>query len=343
MQTELASRESDLLSATRQVAIAENTLKQLILRDPLAKEWSAIVTPTDEPTFDTAPVNLEGALVEARTNRQELRRLRLQNEITDIDINYYGNQTKPRIDIQSTLSTNGLAGTAVAASGIGAGGVVTTPGGGVTPIDGQVPIIIGDPTINANAFLLQQINQLRALQGLETALIPGVTPEAGNTIPPNLIGSYGRSTRNLFGFDTGTIAVGVTIQIPLRNRTAEANLAGARIQKTQLEANTRAQEQTVEVEVRNAAQSVETARRVVLSARSQRQNAELQLAGERRLFQVGRSTTFLVFQRENQLTQSRALELRAQTDYNKALAELQRVTSTTLRLNNVVVETLTSK
>ncbi|MEJ7709871.1 MAG: hypothetical protein WKF84_08430 [Pyrinomonadaceae bacterium] len=50
----------------------------------------------------------------------------------------------------------------------------------------------------------------------------------------------------------------------------------------------------------------------------------------------------MVFQRENQLTQSRALELRAQTDYNKALAELQRVTSTTLRLNNIVVETLTS-
>lgn len=337
VQTELAGRESDLLAATRQVSIAENTLKQLILRDPLAKEWSATVTPTDEPTFDTAPVNLAGALTEARANRQELRRLRLQNEITDIDVKFFKNQTKPRIDIQSTLSTNGLAGTAIAASGIG--GIVP----GTTTGTGVVPIITGDPTVNASAFLLQQINQLRTLQGLTAAVVPSVAVDPGQTIPPNLIGSYGRATRNLFGFDTGTISVGVSLQIPLRNRTAEANLAGALVQRTQLEASTRAQEQAVEVEVRNAAQSVETARQVVLSARAQRQNAELQLAGERRLFQVGRSTTFLVFQRENQLTQSRALELRAQTDYNKALAELQRVTSTTLRLNNVVVETPTIK
>ena len=57
------------------------------------------------------------------------------------------------------------------------------------------------------------------------------------------------------------------------------------------------------------------------------------------LYQVGRSTTFLLFQRENALTNARASELRAETDYNKALADLQRATSTTLRANNVVVDT----
>jgi HAE1 family hydrophobic/amphiphilic exporter-1 len=103
----------------------------------------------------------------------------------------------------------------------------------------------------------------------------------------------------------------------------------------------RSQELGVEVEVRNAAQAVETARRRVLSARQARENAELQLAGEQRLYQVGRSTTFLLFQRENQLVNARNQELRAETDYNKALAELQRATSTTLRANNVIVETPT--
>jgi len=100
----------------------------------------------------------------------------------------------------------------------------------------------------------------------------------------------------------------------------------------------RLQEQTVEVEVRNAAQAVETARRRVLAARTERENAELQLTGEQRLYQVGRSTTFLLFQRENALANARNLELRAQTDYNKALADLQRATSTTLRANNIIVE-----
>jgi outer membrane protein TolC len=124
---------------------------------------------------------------------------------------------------------------------------------------------------------------------------------------------------------------------PFKNKTAEANLAGARIQKEQLQASTRSQEQIIEVDVRNSAQAVESARQRVLSAREARVNAEMQLEGEQRLYQVGRSTTFLLFQRENALANARASELRAETDYNKALADLQRATSTTLRANNVVV------
>jgi outer membrane protein TolC len=142
---------------------------------------------------------------------------------------------------------------------------------------------------------------------------------------------------NLFSFRTRNITVGLAIQFPFRNRTAEAELAGARIQQNQLDASMRSQEQIIEVDVRNAAQAVETARARVLSAREARANAEQQLEGEQRLYQVGRSTTFLLFQRENALTNARNAELRAETDYNKALADLQRATSTTLRANNIVV------
>jgi outer membrane protein TolC len=101
----------------------------------------------------------------------------------------------------------------------------------------------------------------------------------------------------------------------------------------------RSQDQIIEVDVRNAAQAVETSRRRVLAAREARINAEMQLEGEQRLYQVGRSTTFLLFQRENALTNARNAELRAETDYNKALADLQRATSTTLRANNIVFDT----
>jgi outer membrane protein TolC len=154
----------------------------------------------------------------------------------------------------------------------------------------------------------------------------------------NLIGGYGQDLSNLFGFKTRNVTIGVAIQIPFKNKTAQAELAGARIQKEQLAASTRSQEQLIEVDVRNAAQAVETARQRVLSAREARINGELQLEGEQRLYQVGRSTTFLLFQRQNTLTNARAAELRAETDYNKALADLQRATSTTLRANNVIVD-----
>ena len=161
--------------------------------------------------------------------------------------------------------------------------------------------------------------------------------EAG--VPTNLVGGYARTLRNLFSLNTRNIVVGVAIEIPLRNRRAQAELAGARIRNTQLAATTRTQEQLIEEQVRNAAQAVETSRQRVLAARTARENAELQLTGERRLYEVGRSTTFLLFQRENALTNARNLVLRAETDYNKALADLQQATATTLRANNVTVET----
>jgi outer membrane protein TolC len=156
--------------------------------------------------------------------------------------------------------------------------------------------------------------------------------------PNYLVGGFGQSITNIFRADARNYSVGVTFSFPLRNRTAEANLAGAKITEERIAAQTRSQEQTVIAEVRNAVQAVETSRLRVSTARRARQNAEIQLDGERKLFEVGRSTTFLLFQRENSLTNARNAEIRAETDYNKALADLQRVTSTTFRANNIQID-----
>ena len=110
VQTELANRESSLLVAVQGVSIAENNLKQLIVKDATAPEWSAQITPTDTPKVDAAPVSLNDALKEARDNRPELRRLRLQNDINQIDLQYYKNQMRPQIDLQTTFASTGLAG-----------------------------------------------------------------------------------------------------------------------------------------------------------------------------------------------------------------------------------------
>jgi HAE1 family hydrophobic/amphiphilic exporter-1 len=323
VQTELANRETSLLSAIQNVAIAENNLKVLIFKDPSNPEWSQQVTPTDAPKFDTTPVNLDDALKAARDNRPELRRLRLQNDINAIDIQYFKNQTKPQVDLTGTVALTGLAGKNVS----------TAP-----PAGTLVPLISGDPLLSSSAFLFEQIRAIQLAQGLPVAVSPLVATEGGGP-NPTLIGGYGRDLRNLISGDTRNVTVGVAISLPFKNKTAEANLAGARIQKEQLAASMRSQEQLIEMDVRNSAQAVESARQRVLSAREARVNAELQLEGEQRLYQVGRSTTFLLFQRENALANARASEVRAETDYNKAIADLQRATSTTLRANNVVVET----
>ena len=322
VQTELANRETALYSAIQAVAISENNLKVLIFKEPNSPEWSAQLTPTDTPTFDTNPVNLTDALKAAHDNRPELRRLRLQNDINDIDLTFFKNQTKPQVDLVGTVALTGLAGTSVAT---------------IVPPGATQPLIVGNPLTNASAFLLSEIRRIQSATGVTETPVPATAVQS-SVVNPGLVGGFGQDIRNLFGGDTRNITVGVAISFPFKNKTAEANLAGARIQKEQLQASVRSQEQIVEVDVRNSAQAVESARQRVLSAREARINAEAQLEGEQRLYQVGRSTTFLLFQRENALANARASELRAETDYNKALADLQRATSTTLRANNVVVD-----
>lgn len=282
VQTEIAIREADLLRATQNVTLAENSLKRLMLRDSLAPEWSMALIPTDEPSFEADPVDLNAALAEARANRPELRRLRLEEEISGIDIKYLKNQTRPRVDFQATVSTTGLAG---------------------APLDSE------------------------SLRAGETS-----------PVPQRYVGGYGRSLLNMGASDARNFAVGVTIQLPFKNRTAQANLAGAQLARERLMAVRRDQDVAIEADVRNAAQGVEIARQEIVAARAARESAEKQLEGERRLFQVGRSSAFLLFQRQNQLINTRNQELRTTIDYLKAVAELQRSTSTTLRTFSVLVE-----
>jgi outer membrane protein len=309
--TELATREADLLLAAQQVTNTENTLKQLLLRDPTAAEWSTPLIPTDEPNLDQTPVNLQDALAEAKQNRPELQRLELEREVNDIDIKFFKNQTKPQIDLVGTVSLDGIAQSV-----------------GQTDPDLLVPQFSGNDDL-----LRQRLNTLLPpeLRIDQTFTRVPVTPDF-------LVGGYNQATRNLFRSDSPNYTVGIRIQFPLRNTTAKANLAGAQIAQTRLEAQRRQQEQTVIAEVRNAVQAVETARQRILTARVGRENAEKLLEGEKKLFEVGRSTTFILFERENALVRARNEEIRAQTEYNKALADLQRATSTTLRSNNIVIE-----
>jgi HAE1 family hydrophobic/amphiphilic exporter-1 len=311
--TEMANRESDVLIATQQVGIAENAIKQLVLREAIANEWAEAWVPTDQPTLSAAPINLDEAIKDAMDNRWELRRLKYSQDINAIDIDYFRNQTKPQIDLNTTFSLDGFA-----------------QGGSNEPINTNLFTSQGD------LALLNGINQVRVLPtiGLAPVPNPAITIPAR---PEFLFGSFGRSMANMFRSDAPNYSVGVTISFPFRNRTAKANLAGALVQKNQLDTQVRSQEQVVIVEVRNAVQAVETARQRILASRRARVNAEIQLEGERRLYDSGRSTTFILFQRENALANARNAEIRAETDYSKAVADLQRSTSTTLRINNIDV------
>lgn len=171
--------------------------------------------------------------------------------------------------------------------------------------------------------------------GLAGTRNPNSTGSAN--VPENLVGGYGTSLGNLISQDYPTYRVGIQIGLPLRNRTAKANLGRSLVEGERL-ANNRAQtEQVIEAEVRNALQALRSAEARLVSAKAARVAAEELYASEQRQFKAGTTTVYLIFQRQTELSAARARELQAQTDLNKAVSEFQRSIGSTLTVNNVTV------
>jgi outer membrane protein len=166
---------------------------------------------------------------------------------------------------------------------------------------------------------------------------PTTTPGAPNLIAPRFIGGFGTSLKNLFQLDFPTYTFGVNFSFTFKNRAAKANIGRAIATERQLKARDRQLQQTVQVEVRNALQAVASARQRVEAARAARVAAETQLKGEEQRYAAGLSTNFLLLDRQNRLSVARGNEIRALTDYNKAIGEVQRVIGTTLSANGIQI------
>jgi HAE1 family hydrophobic/amphiphilic exporter-1 len=171
--------------------------------------------------------------------------------------------------------------------------------------------------------------------------VSGPSPLGPQPVPPAyLVGTTGQSVSNLTSNKFPTYQAAVNVQIPLGNHTAKADYAIAQEQVRETDVNQIALLQRIQMEARNALQAFRSAQYRLISARSARSASEQVLASEQRRFRAGSSTTFLVLQRQVELANNRGRELLAQTDLNKAVVELNRVTGAILKNNNVDAATL---
>lgn len=130
--------------------------------------------------------------------------------------------------------------------------------------------------------------------------------------------------------------IGVNISLPLfGDKTAEAQLGRSLVEAERLETQREQIENGIQIEVRNAMQAVRTAEARLRSAAISRENTTLQYESEQRKLDEGQSDIYKVLERQTALTVARSNELRARTELNKAIADLQRATGTTLADNNV--------
>jgi HAE1 family hydrophobic/amphiphilic exporter-1 len=242
----------------------------------------------------------------AMENRPELQQSNVVREINEIDRKYFKEQTKPAVDLVGNYGINGLAGS-ISSAGV-------------------------NPFTASNLLVRQRLDELSVRAGLEP--LPVVPPQ---TLSPDLIGGFGTSVQNLLANRFNNFRVGVQISLPLRNRTAEAQLGRTLVEGERIATQREQLEQSIQVEVRNALQAMRSAEARLRAAIATRESNEQQFASEQRKLDAGQSTTFLLLERQTTLTTARGLELKAQTDLNKAIADLQRATGNALSVNSVVV------
>ncbi|HZB46654.1 MAG TPA: TolC family protein, partial [Pyrinomonadaceae bacterium] len=299
--------EQNVYLAQETIARAENNLKTMMLADRSDALWSKALVPVTPVDLEAPRVALGPAMAAALENRLELTELGVASDINRIDKRYYRDQTKPQIDLTASYSSNGLAGSLRDEA---------------------------NPLVSGLVSLQDRVNQLSTLAGL-----PALQTASLGTPQSDLVGGYGRSLTNLLSQNNPTVRVGVRVSLPFRNRTARANLARSLAEERRIE-NSRAQaEQLIESEVRNALQALRSNEARLQAAAAAREAADQQYTSERRKFQAGASTVYMVLQRQTDLVAARGRELQAQTDLNKSIADFRRATGDTLRSRNVVVST----
>lgn len=302
--------EQSVYSALEDVTRAENILKNLIAENRQSPLWNVSLIPTDAVDLEPPAVSLDDAMTTAMENRPELQQQTVAREINELDQRYFREQTKPQVDLVGSYGVVGLAGTLNVSAA-------------------------NNPLLASGELTRLKINELIA--ALPTSGIQPLPPPTAQAFPENLIGGYGQSFLNLGANRYSNFRVGVQVNLPLRNRTAQAQLGRSLVEGQRLDTQREQLEQLIQVDVRNVLQVVRTAQSRVRAAAAARSASEQQYMSEQRRFDAGQSTLFLVLERQTALTTARGNELRAQTDLNKAIAELQRATGNSLQANNVVV------
>ena len=128
---------------------------------------------------------------------------------------------------------------------------------------------------------------------------------------------------------------GIQVNLPLRNRAAEADAARDVLELRQSQLRTQRLANQVREDVENAVIALQTARSALAAATQARIYQEQLVDAERDKLSVGASTNFLVIQQESYLAQARSTEVAARSVWIKARVALDRATGDLLEKNGV--------
>jgi outer membrane protein len=144
-------------------------------------------------------------------------------------------------------------------------------------------------------------------------------------------GGFGDSLDQLGSLNFPTYGFNVQLRLPLRNRSAAADMGTALVSQRRTQYQRRQREEGIILEARNAVHGLEQGKLSVAAGKISRDLAQKNLQAEQRKYELGTETIFFVLDAQNQLSQAELTLLQAQINYQRAVATVDRVTGELLK------------
>ncbi len=167
----------------------------------------------------------------------------------------------------------------------------------------------------------------------------------GNLLDPNTgqliaTGGLGTSLTQLFGFGYPTYGFTLSLNLPIKNRAAQAELGTALVSRRQDLYTQRLTQENITLQVSNAIHQLEQAKLSVAAANVALDLAKKDLVAEQRKYELGNVTIFFVLDAQNQLALAEQSVLQAQINYQLSLASVDNVTGNLLDRYHVQIAEL---
>ena len=303
-ESELATNQQNLILAQTVQLQDEQTLKNAISRNPLdPKLVNVEIIPTDKPTApgQTEAPNFEEALKEAYAKRPDLLEQVYNLRNAALDVKATHNALLPTATLSAQYGTVGLAGnsTQVLTSKTvpGATQLVDSTG---APIDAFLPVSV-----------------------------PLTTKQ-------NFAG-FSDAMRSVVHNENPDYAAQISITIPIRNRSLQADNQRAQLVQRQIEMEVQQLKNAALLDVRNTYIALEQDRARVAAASKASELQKQTFEAEQKRYQLGASTVYNVILTQRDYITAQGTELRALADLVEARANYERAVGKTLEVNHVTI------
>lgn len=160
----------------------------------------------------------------------------------------------------------------------------------------------------------------------------------GSQIVGIIPGGISDSLSQLFGFGLPTYGFGLSLNLPLKNHAAIANLADATVSKKLDALRVRAAEQQIRLQVVTAITNIENSKASVELARKARDLAQKRVEAEQKKYELGTEQIFFVLTAQGDLSTAESALVTQMINYRLNQLALSRALGTLLEDRNIALQ-----